>query len=60
MLIDQSKVIAALGGSGAVKGMDSEAKAEALEMYLSDQLDNAAFVRFGAPSTPMTLIELDE
>ena len=39
MEIDQRKVIDALGGSGAVQGMDSEAKAEALEAYLSNQLD---------------------
>ncbi len=36
MQIDQGKVIAALGGSRVVQGMDSEAKAEALELYLSD------------------------
>jgi hypothetical protein len=40
--------------------MDSEAKAEALEGYLSDQLDNAVFVRLGAPSKPTTASELDE
>lgn len=60
MRIDHQKVIAALGGSVAVQGMDSEAKAEALEMYLSDQLDNAAFLRLGAPSKPMTVSELEE
>jgi len=38
--------------------MNSEAKAEALEGYLSDQLDNSVFVRLGAPSKPMTVSEL--
>ena len=60
MPTDQQNVIAALGGSVAVQGMDSEAKAEALEMYLSDQLDNSVFLRLGAPSQPMTVSELDE
>ena len=60
MRIDQRKVIAALGGSGVVQGMDSEAKAEALELYLSDQLDNSVFARLGAPSEPLTVSELDE
>jgi len=60
MRIDQRKVIAALGGSRVVQGMDSEAKAEALELYLSDQLDNSIFVRLGAPSKPLTVSELDE
>jgi hypothetical protein len=60
MRIDQRKVIAALGGSRVVQGMDSEAKAEALELYLSDQLDNSVFVRLGAPSKPLTVSELDE
>src|SRR3981081_1149782 len=40
--------------------MDSEAKAEALEGYLSHQLDDSVFVRLGAPSLPMTAGELEE
>jgi hypothetical protein len=60
MQIERQKVIAALGGSHAVRKMDSEAKAEALEGYLSDRLDNSFFVRLGAPSKPMTVSELDE
>src|SRR5580704_264210 len=60
MPIDQQKVITALGGPRAVQRMDSEAKAEALEMYLSDQLDNSVFLRLGAASKPMTVSELDE
>lgn len=60
MPIERQKVISALGGSHAVRAMDSEAKAEALEGYLSEQLDNSFFVRLGAPSRPMTVSELDE
>jgi hypothetical protein len=58
--IERRKVISALGGSLVVQGMDAEARAEALEGYLSDRLDNSVFVRLGAPSKPMTASELDE
>jgi len=60
MPIDQRKVIEALGGARSVQGMNAEAKAEALEAYLSNQLDNSVFVRLGAPSKPMTVRELDK
>jgi hypothetical protein len=60
MQIERPKVIAALGGPLAVQGLDSEARAEALEGYLSNQLDNSVFARLGAPSMPMTVSELDE
>lgn len=60
MEIDQGKVIAALGGSRVVQGMDPEEKAEALELYLSDQLDKSVVVPLGAPSTPPTVSEIDE
>jgi len=60
MEIDRRKVIGALGGMLAVQGMDSEAKAEALEGYLSDQLDMSVFSKLGAPSRPMTVTELDD
>jgi hypothetical protein len=60
MQIDRRKVIAALGGALAVEGMDSEARAEALEGYLSEQLDMSVFVKMGAPSKPMTVSELDQ
>lgn len=60
MQIERRKVISALGGSLVVQGMDAEARAEALEGYLSDRLDNSVFVRLGAPSKPMTASELDE
>jgi hypothetical protein len=60
MQTERQKVLSALGGSIAVQKMDSEAKAEALEGYLSHQLDNAVFLRMGAPSSPMTVAELEE
>ena len=50
----------ALGDSAIVERMDSEAKVEALEGYLSGQPDNAIFARLGAPSKPMTVSELNE
>jgi hypothetical protein len=59
-MIERQKVISALGGSLAVEKMDSEAKAEALEGYLSNQLDNSVFVQLGAPSSPMTFSELEQ
>jgi len=58
--IEPQKVISALGGPLAVGKMDAEAKAEALEGYLSAQLDTSEFARLGAPSRPMTVAELDE
>jgi hypothetical protein len=60
MQIERPKVIAALGGNRVVEGMDSEEKAEALEGYLSSQLDYSVLLRLGAPSKPMTVEELDE
>lgn len=60
MEIERPKVIAALGGLHVVQAMDPEAKAEALEGYLSDQLDDSFFVRLGAPSKPMTVSELED
>jgi hypothetical protein len=58
--VDPQNAIEALGGMSAVKSMDSEAKAEALEGYLSKQLDNSAFIRFGAPAQPLTMAELED
>ncbi len=59
MEIEQDSVILALGGSDALSDMDPEARAEALEDHLSRQLDNAVFLRMGAPARPMTVGELD-
>src|SRR5580698_6937895 len=60
MEIDHQNVIAALGGSTTVQRMDPETKAEALETYLSDQLDYSVFLRLGAPAKPMTVAEFNE
>ena len=46
MDIDRRAFFSTLGGVAAVSAMDSEAKADALEAYLSDQLDDAVS---GAP-----------
>ena len=45
MEIDRRAFFASLGGAAAVAGMDAEARADALEDYMSEQLDN------GAPAT---------
>jgi len=58
MEIDRDKVVAALGGSTAVNAMDAETKAEALEGYLSQELDSAMAVRLGGPAKPRTVAEL--
>src|SRR5262245_3026172 len=42
MQIDRRHFIASLGGAAAVKLMSSEAKAEALESYMMQQLNNGA------------------
>ncbi len=47
MEVDRRAFFATLGGAAAVSAMDSEAKADALEAYLSDQLDDA--VRSATP-----------
>jgi hypothetical protein len=41
MEIDRRAFIASLGGAAVVAGMDSEAKADALEHYMEEQLDQA-------------------
>lgn len=41
MEVDRRLFLASLGGSAALAAMDAEAKAEALEEYLSQQLDDA-------------------
>jgi hypothetical protein len=57
--IDRQKVIAALGGTGAVETMGSEARAEGLESYISQELDAAMLAKFGAPAKACTVAELD-
>jgi hypothetical protein len=49
MEIDRRLFVASLGGAAAVNSMDSEAKADALEEYMSDQLDDAFYA--GADET---------
>lgn len=58
MEMDRSKVITALGGSDAVERMSSEARAEALEEYLSGELDGAMAAKMGAPWPPPTTAQL--
>jgi hypothetical protein len=41
MEIDRRLFIASLGGAAAITGMDHEARAEAIEDYMSDQLEEA-------------------
>ena len=57
MEIDRRAFFTSLGGAAAVSAMDSEAKADALEAYLSDQLDDA--VSGTQKKTYPTVAELD-
>jgi len=59
MEIDRRNVIAALGGSVAVDAMNPEARAEALEEYLSQQLDATMAARLGVPLNTPTVAEID-
>jgi hypothetical protein len=63
MEIDRRVFFASLGGAAAVSAMDSEAKADALEAYLSDQLDDAVSAPPKGTGTPKkqypTVAELD-
>jgi hypothetical protein len=45
MKLDRRVLIGCLGGAAAVAAMDSEAKAEALEAYLKQQLAEAVAAR---------------
>jgi len=63
MEIDRRVFFASLGGAAAVSAMDSEAKADALEAYLSDQLDDAVSAPPKGTGSPKkeypTVAELD-
>ena len=63
MEIDRRVFFASLGGAAAVSAMDSEAKADALEAYLSDQLDDAVSAPPKGTGSPQkqfpTVAELD-
>jgi hypothetical protein len=52
MDIDRKELIASLGGEAAVRSMDHEARADALEDFLSSKLDAAVAARPGAKSYP--------
>src|ERR671912_1407186 len=58
MEIDRRAFIASLGGTAAVGLMDSEAKADALEHWMEDQLDQQAAGQ-GTPQTFPTVAELE-
>ena len=45
MEVNREELIASLGGNAAVKKMDHEARADALEDYLSRRLDEIAIVK---------------
>ena len=63
MEIDRRAFFASLGGAAAISAMDSEAKADALEAYLSDQLDDAVSAPPKGTGSPKkeypTVAELD-
>ena len=59
MDIERHKVIAAIGGPEAVDAMNAEARAEALEGYISQELDSA-MAALGVSAKVPTVAELDE
>ena len=58
MEINRNEVIESLGGEAAVKQMDHEARADALEDYLAARLESVIAARKGAPPYP-TVAELE-
>ncbi len=59
MDIERHKAIAAMGGPEAVEAMNAEARAEALESYISQELDSA-MAALGVSAKVPTVAELDE
>src|SRR5712691_3915429 len=60
MEIDRRAFIASLGGAAAVAGMDSEAKADALEHYMEEQLDEqVAAAQGGQPEKFPTVAKIE-
>ena len=59
MEIDRRAFIATLGGTAAVSMMDSEAKAEALEHYMEEKLDEQVAAAQGQPAKNPTVAELE-
>src|SRR3954447_15096851 len=57
MEINRTDVIASLGGEAAVKSMDHETRADALEQYLTARLESVVAARKNAPKYP-TVAEL--
>jgi hypothetical protein len=57
--IERHKAIAAMGGPEAVEAMNAEARAEALESYISQELDSA-MAALGVSAKVPTVAELDE
>src|SRR5215468_5835894 len=57
MEINRDEVIASLGGEAAVKQMDHETRADALEEYLAARLESVMAARQNAPKYP-TVAEL--
>lgn len=58
--IDRRAFIASLGGASAVALMSHEAKAEALEAYLEDALDDLVLQQQGQPAKYPTMAEIEE
>src|SRR5215831_8037862 len=59
MEIDRRAFIASLGGAAVVATMDHEAKAEALEHYMEDQLDQQVAANQGQPEKFPTVAEIE-
>src|SRR3546814_1813225 len=59
MEIDRRIFIASLGGAAAVSQMSSEARADALEHYMEEQLDATAGAKAQAKKVP-TAAEIEE
>ena len=59
MEIDRRAFIASLGGGAAVATMGHEAKADALEHYMEEQLDEAVALQQGAGEKYPTVAELE-
>jgi hypothetical protein len=57
--VDRRAFIASLGGTAAVSLMDSEAKADALEHWMEDQLDEQAAAAQGGQEKFPTVAELE-
>jgi hypothetical protein len=60
MEIDRRKAIAAIGGPQAVQSMDAEARADALDGYLSQELDAVMAVKMGFPAKAPTVAEIED